>query len=74
MYSFVDGDLEEYSYGALNVYEHGGEDSLVIISANSIISLVAMLPFKQEDGRCRFSLSEHPALGLMDSDDTLDVE
>jgi len=74
MYSLVDSDLEEHSYGALNVFKHGGEDSMVVINANSILSVVAMAPYKPEDGGCRFSSIEHPALGLIDPDNTLDVE
>jgi len=31
MYLLVDDAIEEYSRGALNVYKHEGEDSLVVI-------------------------------------------
>jgi len=74
MYSLVDGAIEEYSHGALNVFRHEGEDSLVVIRADSILSTVAMVPFRHEDGGQRFSLTEHPALGLVNPDTTLDVD
>ena len=74
MYSLVDDAIKEHSHGALNVHKHEGEDSLVVIRADSILSAVAMVPFKQEDaGQC-FGLVEHPALDIINPDNTLDVE
>ena len=73
MYSLVDDTIEEYSHGALNVYKYE-EDSLVVIRANSILLTMAMVPFKQEDAGQRFGLVEHPALDIINPDNTLDVE
>ena len=74
MYSPADDSIEEYSHGALNVFKHEGEDSLVVIKAISILSVVAMIPFRHEDGGNRFSLTNHPAIGMVNADDTLDLE
>ena len=45
MYSPVDEELIEYTHGALNVFKYNKENSLVVIKANSILSVVAMVPF-----------------------------
>ena len=74
MYSLVDDAIKEHSHGALNVHKHEGEDSLVVIRADSILSAVAMVPFKQEDAGQRFALVEHPALDIINPDNALDVE
>ena len=74
IYSLVDDAIEDYSHGALNVYKHEGEDSLVVIRVDSILSTVAMVPFKQEDAGQRFALVEHPALDIINPDNALDVE
>ena len=74
MYSPADDSIEEFSHGALNVFKYEGEDSLVIIKATSILSVVAMVPFRHEDGGNRFSLTDHPAIGMVTPDDTLDLE
>jgi len=74
MYSLVDDAIEEHSHGALNVHRHQGEDSLVVIRADSILSAVAMVPFKQEDAGQRFALVDHPALDIINPNNALDVE
>jgi len=73
LYSLVDDAIEEYSHGALNVYGYE-VDSLVVIRADSILSTVAMVPFKQEDAGQRFALVDHPALDIVNPDNALDVE
>jgi len=74
LYSFVDEDLRAYSHSALNVFGYRGEECLVVIKVNSIISAVAMVPFEQDEGGCRFYLIEKCALGVIDSEDMLDLE
>lgn len=73
MYSLVDEDLNTHTHGALNVFEYNRENSLVVIKANSILSVVAMVPFgEQAEGSHRFFLIEKFALGVVNSDDILD--
>jgi len=74
LYSLADEHLKVYGHGALNVFKYKGEDRLVVIRANSILSAVAMVPFKRDEGGCRFFLTEKCALGVIDSDYTLDLE
>jgi len=70
----VDEEVETHSHGALNIYEYKGEESLVVINAKSIISVVAMVPFKQEGEVRRFFLIEKFALGVVDSASNVGLE
>lgn len=73
MYSPVDEDLNAYTHGALNIFKYNGENSLVVIKANSILSVVAMVPFgEQAEGSRHFFLIEKFALGVVNSDDIVD--
>ena len=71
MYSIADEDLKNHSHGALNVFEYD-EKPLVVIMVKSILSVVAMVPFKQEGESCQFFLVEKFALGIIDSEENLD--
>ena len=73
LYSLADEHLKAYGRGALNVFKYEGEDSLVVVRANSILSAVAMVPFKWGEEGCRFFLTEKCALGVIDSDDASDL-
>ena len=58
------------SNGALNVFDYQGEESLVVIRATTILSVVAMVPFKfghVEGNPPRFFLGEKFALGVVDT-------
>jgi hypothetical protein len=73
MYSLVDDGLNAYTHGALNVYKYEGENALVVIKANSIISVVAMVPFREQvEGGRPFFLVEKFALGVLDTGDTVE--
>jgi hypothetical protein len=74
LYTLADDNLKTYGHGALNVFEYEGEDSLVVIKVDSIISAVAMVPFKRDEGGCRVFLVEKCALGVIDSNASLDLE
>ena len=67
MYLLVDGNLKKYTNGALNVFDHGGEDSLVIIKVDTILSVVAMVPFEEVERSGRFFLVEKFSLGVIDT-------
>jgi len=71
MYSPVDNELKIRSYGALNVCNHV-ETPYVVIKANSILSVVAMVPF--EENTSRFFLVEKFALGVVHTDGNVDDE
>jgi hypothetical protein len=73
LYSSVDASLKGYSHGALNVFKHD-ERSLVVIKADSILSVVAMVPSEQDGGGSQFFLVEKFALGVIHSDNSLDEE
>jgi hypothetical protein len=65
--------VNAYTHGALNVYKYEGENSLVVIKANSIISVVAMVPFREQvEGGCPFFLVEKFALGVLDTGDPIE--
>ena len=74
LYSLADEYLKTYSHGALNVLEYRGDGRLVVIKAKSIVSVVALVPFEQDDGNRRFFLIEKFALGGVNSDSNLDLE
>jgi len=75
MYSLADEHLRAYTHGALNVFEYEGENSpLVVIKVDTILSAVAMVPFKQDEGGRQFFLVEKCALGVIDSTTSLDLE
>lgn len=69
LYSTADNDLKQHSHGALNVFKH--EDSLVVIKVTTILSVVAMVPFKQNNGDRRFFLVEKFALGVISPDEIM---
>jgi hypothetical protein len=73
LYSSVDAGLKIYSHGALNVFQHD-ERSLVVIKVDSILSVVAMVPFEQDSGSGQFFLVEKFALGVIHLEDGLDDE
>lgn len=71
MYSVIDDTLNTYTHGALNVFEYG-TSSLVVIKVNTILSVVAMVPFERDGRSSRFFLIEKFALGVVDTGDTID--
>ena len=73
LYTPVDDSIREISKNALNVCSYGGRDQFVVLRVNSILSVVAMVPFGQQDGRShRFFLVEKFALGVIDTGDIQD--
>jgi hypothetical protein len=71
LYSPVDENLSNYTYGALTVSNYEGEGNLVVIRIDSILSAVAMVPFGEPTER-RFSLVEKFAFGVIHTGDTVD--
>jgi hypothetical protein len=69
IYSLADEQLIQEYYGALNVFEYRGEDRLVVVRANAILSVVAMVPYPERVQRRypRFFLAEKFALGVIDT-------
>ena len=69
LYSPADEQLAQENHGALNVFEYRGEESLIVIRATAIISVVAMFPFHDRVHRLypRFYLGEKFALGVVDT-------
>ena len=71
LYSPADEEIIRETYGALNVFEYYGEEKLVVIRASSILSAVAMAPFRERIPRHsphpRFYLAEYFALGVVDT-------
>ena len=69
LYSPADERLNQETHGALNVFEYKGENSLVVIQATTILSVVTMVPFgEQVQGRpAFFFLVEKFALGVVDT-------
>ena len=49
-------------------------EDLVVIKVKSILSVVAMVPFHQEDTRCRFFLVEKFSLGVIHAGIDVDTE
>lgn len=69
----MDESLRERSNNALNVCYYGGQDRLVVIQVDSILSVVAMVPFGERgDESCSFFLVEKFALGVIDAGDVED--
>lgn len=71
LYSTPDPDILEMTSGVLAVCQYLGDDSLVLVEAQAIKSLIAMLPFleKAEESRPRrhkgrFYVGEMPGLTL----------
>ena len=63
----------EYTHGALMVCNYEGESNLVVIRAKSILSVVGMMPFKEQDeGTRQFYLVEKFGLGVVDTGDIVD--
>ena len=74
LYSAADERLSRQTHGALNVFKYKGEDTLMVIRALTILSVVAMVPFgKNIQGfPARFFLVEKFALGVVDTGITLE--
>ena len=66
LYSPVDETLRAYSNNALNVCSYEGEHRLVVIRVESILSVVAMVPFGERTTQ-NFFLIEKFALGVVDT-------
>lgn len=66
LYSPPDESFCEETYNALKVFEYYGTDALVVIRATDILSVVAMIPFREGcPGRAPwFFLIEKFALGV----------
>lgn len=50
MYSHPDPLLLHSSHGAVLVCTYAGDESLLVVSAKSILSVIAMVPFKHSIG------------------------
>ena len=73
LYSLADERHREYTHGALNVCEYGGEDNLVVIRITSILSVVAMVPVREQvEGGRQYFLVEKFALGVIDTGDIVE--
>ena len=74
LYSPADERLNRATHGALNVFEYKGEDSLIIIRATAVRSVVTMVPFSEQgQGRpVRFFLVEKFSLGVVNTGIVLD--
>ena len=72
LYSLADEYHRRCTHGALIVCKYEGEQDLVVIRAKSILSIVGMMPFENEDGgSCRFYLVEKPGLDVVDTGDII---
>jgi hypothetical protein len=71
MYSLADERLSEYAHGALNIFNYEGERDLVVVRVDSILSVVAMVPFGGPT-ESRFSLVEKFTFGVIHTGDTVD--
>ena len=69
LYSPADEQLDQQTYGALNVFDYRGEESLVVIRATTILSVVAMVLFGErvQGYPAQFFLAEKFALGIIDT-------
>ena len=69
LYSPADEQFNRDTYGALNVFGYYGEESLVVIRATSILSVVTMVPFgeRTQGHPARFFLVEKFSLGVVDT-------
>ena len=78
LYSAPDPALLEISLGVLLVCQYHGDDSLILVEAQAIKSVVAMVPFmeKPEGGRHdgRFFVIEKPGLSLAELGEEEGVE
>lgn len=72
MYSPVHEELRNLTHGALNVVT--SSNSLVVMKVDSILSVVAMIPFKRNGGYHDYFLIEKFALGVIDSNDHVHPE
>ena len=62
-----------HSNNALNVCSYEGQCDLAVIRVNSILSVVAMIPFGEQGGGTQdFFLIEKFALGVVDTGDADD--
>src|SRR5579872_154619 len=71
LYSTPDPTLLEISSGTLLMCQHHGDDALVLVDAQAIKSVVAMVPFMERPGggglrhhNRRFFVVEKPGLSL----------
>jgi hypothetical protein len=71
LYSAPDPALLEISSGTLLVCQHHGDDALVLVDAQAVKSVVAMVPFMEQPGggglrrhNGRFFVVEKPGLSL----------
>ena len=62
----MDETLREFSNNALNVCKYEGQHRLVVIRVDSILSVVAMVPFGERMAQ-NFFLIEKFALGIVDT-------
>ena len=62
----MDETLQEYLNNALNVCSYEGQHRLVVIQVESILSVVAMIPFGEQTTQ-NFFLVEKFALGVVDT-------
>jgi len=70
LYSLVDGPRRKHTHGALIVCRYGGESTLVVIRAKDILSVVALVPCKQQDGGSpQVYLVEKFGFGVVDTGD-----
>ena len=73
LYSTVDGHRRRRTHGALIVCRYKGERSLVVIPVKSILSAVALVPCREQDGGDRqFYLVEKPGFSIVDISDIAD--
>lgn len=70
LYSPANEHLLDYSTGTLVVCRYAGEGSLVVIDANSICSVVAMVPFQYaiDGGGDYYFMIEKIGLDVVDAD------
>ena len=73
LYSPVDEHRIKRTHGALIVCRYGGESTLVVIRAKDILSAVALVPHKQQDGgNPQVYLVEKFGFGVVDTGDIED--
>ena len=73
LYSPADEYRRDYTHGALIVCNYEGDSNLVVIRVKSILSVIGMMPFKEQDeGTRQFYLVEKFGLGVVDTGDIVD--
>ena len=73
LYSPPNENLLRLTHDTLIVCEYKGEENLVVIPVQSILSVVAMVPFPCVPGDMHFMI-EKIGLDVIDTDDTIDEE